>query len=359
MIPRINDNINRAFFNSRFSRTILSMQEPTHQPMPNRRFCVAPMMDATDRHCRYFLRLISHHALLYTEMLTSAAIVHGDRDRLLGFDPMEHPVALQIGGSDPQQMADAALIGEDFGYDEINMNVGCPSQRVQDGRFGACLMTEPERVAQCIAAMQAQVSIPVTVKCRIGVDHMDSYEELAQFIATIAQAKCNSVIVHARKAYLKGLNPKQNRNIPPLDYDRVYRLKNDFNDLEVIINGGITTLDDSSRHLHYVDGVMLGREAYHNPYLLKDVDALYYGHQETPRSREDVVEAMIPYLDQHAADGVRLSNMTRHLMGLYLGQPAARVWRRYLGEHARDNPQGGKVLSHALTAMSTAITHAA
>ena len=325
----------------------------------NRRFCVAPMMDATDRHCRYFLRLISHHALLYSEMITSAAIVHGNRKRLLGFDAVEHPVALQIGGSDSRQMAAAAGIGEDFGYDEININVGCPSARVQSGRFGACLMHEPQRVAECLATMQARVRVPVTVKCRIGVDDRDHYEELTEFIDSISQAGCNSVIVHARKALLKGLNPKQNRQQPPLRHDWVYRLKRDFPELEIILNGGINHLDEAMQHLRQVDGVMLGREAYHNPYLLAGVDNRFYGGTKPPLSRAAVVEAMIPYLDRQAAAGIQLTHMTRHLMGLYLGQPSARIWRRYLGENARSAGQGGSLLSEALAAMRETANHAA
>jgi len=239
------------------------------------------------------------------------------------------------------------------------MNVGCPSPRVQSGRFGACLMAEPRLVAACVVAMQDRVDIPVTVKCRIGIDGMDSYEQLADFIDTLVQAGCASVIVHARKAWLQGLNPKQNRQIPPLNYERVFQLKRDFPELEIILNGGITDLADATEHLQHIDGVMLGREAYHNPYLLAAVDRRFYAGTEPPLSREAVVEAMVPYLDQHAAQGVRLTHMTRHLMGLYFGRPAARIWRRYLGEHARVSDQRGHVLTDALAAMAQATTHAA
>ncbi len=334
-------------------------QSDSFLPGLDRRFCVAPMMSATDRHCRYFLRLISRHTLLYTEMLTCAAIIHGDRNRLLDFDSREHPVALQIGGSDPAQMATAAGIGENFGYDEINMNVGCPSARVQSGRFGACLMAEPERVGDCITAMRARVKIPVTVKCRTGVNDQDSYPGLAGFIQSIAQAGCKSVIVHARKALLQGLSPKQNRDIPPLHYDRVYRLKQDYPELEIIINGGIQCLEQAREHLQQVDGVMIGRAAYNNPYLLAHVDRLLYASPEPAVSRKAVAEAMIPYLDRQIAAGVSLSHMTRHLMGLYLGRPAARIWRRHLGEQARIHPQRGAIVSDALTAMAAATAHAA
>ncbi|MBD3619879.1 MAG: tRNA dihydrouridine(20/20a) synthase DusA [Chromatiales bacterium] len=300
----------------------------------NRRFCVAPMMDWTDRHDRYFLRLISRHAVLYTEMVTTGALLHGDTHHLLRFDPMEHPVALQIGGSEPAEMAAAARLGEEAGYDEININVGCPSERVQRGAFGACLMAEPALVGDCVAAMRAVVDVPVTVKTRIGIDEQDSYEALVHFIETLRAAGCQTFIVHARKAWLKGLSPKENREVPPLDYPRVYRLKQAFPDLEIIINGGIATLDACEGHLRHVDGVMLGREAYHNPYLLAEVDRRLYGDDHPIPSRHEVLEAFYPYLARELAAGVHLGHMTRHILGLFQGLPGARKWRRHLSENA-------------------------
>ena len=302
--------------------------------MLNRRFCVAPMMDWTDRHDRYFLRLISRHAVLYTEMVTTGALLHGDTHRLLRFDPAEHPVALQIGGSEPDEMAAAARMGADAGYDEININVGCPSERVQRGAFGACLMAEPELVGDCVAAMRAAVDVPVTVKTRIGIDDRDSYEELARFVETLRAAGCQTLIVHARKAWLKGLSPKENREVPPLEYDRVYRVKQDFPDLEIIVNGGIRTLTECEQHLECVDGVMIGREAYHNPYLLAEVDRRLYGDPHPVPTRHEVLEALYPYIARELAAGVHLGHMSRHILGLFQGMPGARKWRRHLSENA-------------------------
>ncbi len=299
----------------------------------NRTFCIAPMMDWTDRHCRYFHRLISQHAVLYTEMVTTGALIHGDRHRFLQFNPEEHPLALQLGGSNPQDLATCAKMAEDYGYDEVNLNVGCPSERVQNGRFGACLMVEPELVADCVAAMTHAVAIPVTVKSRIGVDDQDSYGELVSFVATIAQAGCETFIVHARKAWLSGLSPKENREVPPLRYDVVYQLKTDFPQLEIILNGGITTLDQAEEVLPHVDGVMVGREAYHNPYLLADVDRRFYGVQRKPLSREAILELLIPYVQQQLEAGVRLNSVTRHLLGLFHGRPGGRLWRRHISEN--------------------------
>ena len=319
-----------------------------HAPM-DRRFCVAPMMDWTDRHDRYFLRLISRRAVLYTEMLTADAVIHGARERLLGYDRSEHPVALQLGGSDPSRLAEAALIGAEWGYDEINLNVGCPSDRVQSGRFGACLMAEPETVAACVAAMRDAVDVPVTVKCRLGIDDRDDDAFLRAFVDRVAAAGCTTFIVHARKAILSGLSPKENRDIPPLHYDRVHRLKQELPALQVLINGGITTLDAVSEHLESVDGVMLGRAAYQDPYLLAEVDARVYGDAHPVPTRHDVARAMLPYVDAQLSLGTRLHSITRHMMGLFQGRPGARAWRRYLSENASRPDAGPTVLLDALT----------
>jgi tRNA-dihydrouridine synthase A len=301
---------------------------------PDHTFCIAPMMEWTDRHCRFFLRQISRHCLLYTEMVTAHAVLHGDRRHLLGFDPVEHPVALQLGGSDPATLAAAARIGEQTGYDEINLNLGCPSDRVQYGRFGACLMTEPATVAACVTAMARSVDVPVTVKTRIGVDDHDSYAELAAFIRMLAGCGCRTVIVHARKAFLQGLSPKENRTVPQLRYERVYRLKSDFPELEIVINGGVKTLAEVRAHLEHVDGVMLGREAYHNPWILAGVDAGFFRDSGAPPAREAVIDRMLPYIDRELNQGNALKHITRHMLGLYQGVPGARAWRRYLSEHA-------------------------
>lgn len=299
-----------------------------------RRFSVAPMMDWSDRHCRYFHRLMTRKALLYTEMVTAPAILFGPRERLLRFDPSEHPVALQLGGSDPTQLAEAAAIGEAFGYDEINLNVGCPSDRVQEGRFGACLMAEPELVARCVAAMRERVRVPVTVKCRIGIDDQDSEPEFRRFIDTVAEAGCEVFIVHARKAWLKGLSPKENREIPPLDYERVYRLKAARPDLTIVINGGINSIDECETHLAHVDGVMLGRAAYQTPYLLAEVDKKLFLSTLPVPSRGEVLRQLVPYVERHLERGGRLNNVTRHILGLYHGCPRARAFRRHLSENA-------------------------
>ncbi|MEO1136525.1 MAG: tRNA dihydrouridine(20/20a) synthase DusA [Pseudomonadota bacterium] len=297
-------------------------------------FCVAPMMDGTDRHCRYFHRLLTRRARLYTEMITADATIHGDRAYLLGFDESEHPVALQLGGSDPEKLTAAAHIGEDFGYDEINLNVGCPSDRVQSGAFGACLMKRPALVADCIAAMNGVVKIPVTVKCRIGVDDQDPEESLFDFVEAVAGAGCEVFIIHARKAWLQGLSPKENRTIPPLDYDIVRRLKHARPDLKIILNGGIETLHDAAALSEGLDGVMLGRAAYGAPYMLAGVDALIFGEPDAAPSREKVVAAMSDYVKRVFAQGVRPHSVTRHMIGLYHGAPGARAWRRFLSENA-------------------------
>ena len=306
----------------------------------------APMMDWTDRHCRYFLRLLNPHALLYTEMVTAQAVLHGDRDRLLGFDPAEQPVALQLGGSDPAMLASAATTGENYGYDEINLNVGCPSDRVQSGRFGACLMAEPTLVRDCVAAMRAAVDVPVTVKSRIGIDAHDDYGFLRDFVGTVAESGCDTFIVHARKAILAGLSPKQNREVPPLRYEFVYRLKAEFPQLCIVLNGGVRDLDAVRTHLAQVDGVMIGREAYHNPYFLAE---LAHELDGVPLpSREAVMGRYIDYVEARLAEGVRLSGMTRHVLGLYLGRAGARQWRRRLSEGASTPGAGVEVIREAM-----------
>ena len=306
------------------------------------------MMEWTDRHCRYFHRQLAQHALLYTEMVTAPAIIHGKRERLLGFDPAEHPVALQLGGSDPAQLATAAQIGEAFGYDEINLNVGCPSDRVQSGRFGACLMAEPELVADCIAAMRAAVRIPVTVKCRIGIDDQDSESGLARFVDIVAAAGCHIFIVHARKAWLNGLSPKQNRDVPPLDYGRVYRLKEARPDLTIVMNGGIADLDSAEAHLEHVDGVMLGRAAYQNPAMLLSVDERFFGAPANDTSPTAAILRMVPYIQRHLERGEKLSAMTRHMVGLVQGVRGARGFRRHLTEGAIRPGAGIETIYEAL-----------
>lgn len=320
-------------------------------------FCVAPMLDWTDRHDRYFLRLISQHALLYTEMVTSAALIHGDRDYLLGYHPAEHPIALQLGGSDPEQLAIASGIGEDYGYDEINLNVGCPSDRVQSGRFGACLMAEPNLVADCIMAMRDAVQIPVTIKSRIGIDDQDDYEGLYRFVNINQQAGCQTFIIHARKAWLKGLSPKENREIPPLRYELVGQIKQDFPHLNIIINGGIHTLEQglellNQEHRPPLDGIMLGREAYKNPYILSRVDQLFYSDKHPIPQRHEIVEQLIPYIERELSKGTRLHAITRHILGLFQGQPGARQWRRILSEQAPRPDADINVIKLALNSVS-------
>lgn len=315
---------------------------------PSRRFCVAPMMDWTDRHCRMFHRQLTRHALLYTEMVTAQAIRHGDRQRLLGFDHAEQPVALQIGGSDPALLAEAAKWGEDFGYAEINLNVGCPSDRVQTGRFGACLMAEPELVRDCLGAMRQAVRLPVTVKCRIGIDDQDEEEDFSRFVDVVSEAGVTVFIVHARKAWLKGLSPRENREVPPLNYGRVYRLKERRPDLEIVINGGIATLDDAGAHLAHVDGVMLGRAAYQTPWLLSEVDSRVYGAPDQGITRADIVARMKPHVARELAAGVHLHAITRHMLGLFHGVPGGRWWRRVLSEEAVKPGAGLDVLEKAM-----------
>ena len=310
---------------------------------------VAPMMDWTDRHCRFFLRLLSPGVRLYTEMVTAAALIHGDADKLLEFDAAEHPVALQLGGSAPQMMAAAAAMGAQAGYDEININVGCPSDRVQSGAFGACLMSTPEIVADCYEAMSNVVEVPVTVKTRIGIDDHDSYEFLQQFVVAVQQAGCETLIVHARIAILEGLSPKDNRTVPPLDYARVYQLKAEYPQLNIVLNGGITTVDECREHLGFVDGVMIGREAYQHPWLLTELEQAFGGNDEyVAPLRHDIVLAMLPYIERELTEGAALKHITRHLLGLFAGQPGARAWRRYLSENAHRPGAGIDVLHAAL-----------
>ncbi|MES9962468.1 MAG: tRNA dihydrouridine(20/20a) synthase DusA [Candidatus Sedimenticola sp. 20ELBAFRAG] len=315
--------------------------------MLDRRLCIAPMLDWTDRYCRYFLRLISRHVVLYTEMVTTGAIIHGDRERFLKFDKFEHPVALQLGGSDPADLAQCAKLGEEWGYDEINLNVGCPSDRVQSGRFGACLMATPELVAECVDAMKQSVSIEVTVKHRIGIDDRDSYGELCDFIGASSEAGCRTFIVHARKAWLQGLSPKENREIPPLSYETVYRLKQDFPALEIIINGCIMTLDQSKVHLEHVDGVMIGREAYNNPWMLAEADQQIYGDDHPIPTRHEIVEQLIPFIEQEQAAGTPVNRVSRHILGLFNGQPGARAWRRHISENAHRKGADSSVILEA------------
>jgi tRNA-dihydrouridine synthase A len=314
----------------------------------DRRLCVAPMMDYTDRHCRYLLRLLSPRALLYTEMVTAQALAHGDVERLLGFSDAEHPVALQLGGSDPALLARAAKLGEQRGYDEINLNVGCPSDRVQSGRFGACLMAEPALVATCMSAMREAVGIPVTVKCRIGIDDHDDYGFFEQFVLTLQQARVDVFIVHARKAHLKGLSPRENREVPPLRYEVPARLKAEHPELTVILNGGLKSAQQVRDWLPQFDGVMLGRQAYQEPYLLAELDAELLGPGFTRPSREDVVARYADYVDAMLRHGHRLPLLLRHVHGLYAGLPNARSWRRYLTERSQQRGADGDVLRASL-----------
>jgi len=318
----------------------------------NRKLSVAPMMDCTDRHQRYLMRLLTRHTLLYTEMVTTGALIHGDREVLLGFDPKEHPIALQLGGSDPEALARCSKIAEDWGYDEINLNVGCPSDRVQNGAFGACLMAKPELVAECVNAMINATKLPVTIKSRIGIDNQDSYEALSQFVGTVASAGCNSFIIHARKAILKGLSPKQNREIPPLIYDFVYQIKRDFPNLEIAINGGIQDLDGAIEQLKQVDGVMIGRAAYHNPYILSEADHRIFSSHSPQIDRLEIIDQFKPYISRCLKQGTPLKHMVKPLFGLFHGQPGARQYRRYLSENVYTQDAGLKVLEHAVERVS-------
>ncbi|MGB7414082.1 MAG: tRNA dihydrouridine(20/20a) synthase DusA [Thermosynechococcaceae cyanobacterium] len=312
---------------------------------------VAPMMDRTDRHFRYFMRQITRRTLLYTEMVTSAAILHGDRNHLLGFSPEEKPLSLQVGGDQPQDLATCARIAEEMGYDEINLNVGCPSSRVQSGHFGACLMMQPERVADCVAAMAAVTTLPVTVKHRIGVDECDRYEDMANFVQIVATAGCQRFTIHARKAWLQGLSPKKNRDVPPLRYDDVYRLKQDFPYLWIEINGGITTLAQTQMHLDAVDAVMIGRAAYDTPYLFATVDRDIFGDPAGVRERDAIATSMLPYIAHWTRQGVKLHSITRHMLQLYHSQPGSRIWKRYLTENSGQGA-GPEVVEVALTQLA-------
>lgn len=305
------------------------------------------MMDYTDRYCRYFLRLISRHTLLYTEMISTGALLHSDPERLLRFDPIEHPLALQLGGSEPADLANCARMGEERGYDEINLNLGCPSDRVRSGRFGACLMAEPGLVADCVRAMREAVAIPVTVKHRIGIDDQDSYAELYEFVSTVARAGCAVFIVHARKAWLQGLSPKENREIPPLRYDVVKQLKRDFPHLTVVVNGGIKTLELTETLLQDMDGVMIGREAYHNPWILAQVDRRIFGNESTELTRQEVLEAYLPFVERELIEGAPLGRITRHILGLFQGIPGARAWRRHISENAHISAAGVDLIREA------------
>ncbi|SFR49364.1 tRNA-U16,U17-dihydrouridine synthase [Marinobacter daqiaonensis] len=326
---------------------------PNSGPEPSRRFCVAPMMDWTTPHFRYLARLLSRRALLYTEMVTTGALIHGDTDRFLRHDPMEYPLALQLGGSDPRELAHCAALAEQYGFDEVNLNVGCPSDRVQNNMIGACLMGHPEKVAEGVAAMIAATSLPVTVKHRIGIDGRESWEELCHFIETVATAGCRTFIVHARIAVLEGLSPKENRDIPPLKYDWVYQLKARYPELEIIINGGIKTFDECHEHLRHTNGVMLGREAYHNPWLLAGVDETFFGEPAPVTSRHDVLRAMLPFIEQELERGIYLTHISRHLMGLFHGQPGGRQFRRHISENAHRPGSGIEVILDALAKVRT------
>lgn len=312
------------------------------------------MMDWSDHHCRYFWRLITRQSLLYTEMVTTGALIHGDRERFLHFNAEEHPVALQLGGSDPSDLARCAKWAQEWGYDEVNLNCGCPSDRVQSGMFGACLMAQPDTVADAVKAMRDACTLPVTVKHRIGIDEMESYEEMLDFVGPVAEAGCEVFIVHARKAWLQGLSPKQNREVPPLNYPWVYRLKADLPQLTVVMNGGIQTLEQCQQHLQHVDGVMIGREAYQNPWMLAEVDSTLFGMDKPAQSRDDVIAGLLPYVEQQLARGAHLNHITRHILGLYQGVPGARKFRRHLSENAYKKDAGLDVLRTAFQLVSEA-----
>lgn len=325
----------------------------TTRPEPSRRFSVAPMMDWTDQHCRFFLRLLSQHALLYTEMVTTGALLHGDRARFLDHDASEHPLALQLGGSVPAELAACAKLAEDWGYDEVNLNVGCPSDRVQHNMIGACLMGHPALVADCVKAMRDAVGIAVTVKHRIGINGRDSYAELCDFVGQVAEAGCRSFTVHARIAILEGLSPKENREVPPLRYEVAAQLKRDFPALEVVLNGGIKTLEECRTHLQTFDGVMLGREAYHNPYLLAEVDRQLFGIERAAPSRGDVLRQLRPYIERHLAQGGAMHHITRHVLGLAQGFPGARRFRQVLSVDVHKSPAPLSVFDHAIELLGT------
>lgn len=330
------------------------MPQVTPKPPLSHRFCVAPMIDWSDRHCRYLWRLLTKRALLYTEMITTGALLYGDAPRFLAYHDSEHPLALQLGGSEPKDLAACAKLGEQWGYDEINLNCGCPSDRVQSGRFGACLMAEPQLVADCIKAMQDAVDIPVTVKQRIGIDDQDEYADLTRFVDIVAASGCKTFIVHARKAWLQGLSPKQNREIPPLNHARVHQLKQDFPDLEIIINGGIESIEEAEAHCREVDGAMIGREAYHNPYFLTQVDRQVFGEDSAIPSREEVFHDYAAYCAEQMAQGIQLQHLSRHVLGLFHGQIGGRRFRRYISEHGPKHKSDPELLLRAFAAMKAA-----
>lgn len=338
----------QPIINKTIALKIIDKAQTSKRDSLNRRVSVAPMMDWTDRHCRHFHRIISKDTVLYTEMVTTGALIHGDTDKHLAYNDSEHPVVLQLGGSNVQELAQCAKMAEDYGYDEVNLNVGCPSDRVQNNMIGACLMAHPQLVSDGIKAMQDAVSIPVTVKHRLGIDELDSDPLLHEFVATVAQSSCTTFIVHARKAILAGLSPKQNRDVPPLQYDRVYRLKQAFPELEIILNGGVKSLDEVEQHLQHIDGVMIGREAYHNPYaVLAEVDQRFYGQQSEALSRGEVMMAMLPYIVEQMSQGVPLNYMTRHMLGLFHGLRGGKQFRRVISEQAYKKGAGIDVLNQA------------
>jgi len=312
------------------------------------RLSLAPMLDWTDRDFRYLCRLISKHTLLYTEMVTTGALLHGDHQRFLAHEKIEYPMALQLGGSDPTELANCAKLGAEAGYQEINLNVGCPSDRVQNGRFGACLMAEPRLVSECIKAMKQAVNIPITVKTRLGIDEHDNYDFLVEFVDAVYQAEVDALILHARKAWLKGLSPKENRDIPPLEYSKAYQIKQDFPDLHLDINGGIHTLEEAEKHLQQVDGVMMGRALYHQPYLLAEADRRIFNDDYAVPSQHEIVELMLPYIEMRMKEGRPLKSITRHMLGLFQGLPGARRWRRHLSENAHLPGAGIEVVRDAL-----------
>lgn len=326
-----------------------------HKKILNRRFCVAPMLDWSDRQCRVFWRQLTTEAVLYTEMITTGALIHGDAERHLNFSDIEHPVALQLGGSDPDALVHSVRLAEKWGYDEVNLNCGCPSDRVQNGFFGACLMSRPALVADCVKSMKDATSLPITVKHRIGIDEQEGYGPLQEFVAAIAEAGTDAIIVHARKAWLQGLSPKENREVPPLNYGLVHQLKQDFPDLEVIINGGIQNIEDAASQLSYLDGIMMGRSAYQTPFILADVDSQFYGKESQLRTRGDVIRGLFPYIETELAQGTRLNHMTRHILGVFNGQPGGRLFRRYISEHAHRPNAGIEVLEHALNLTEQAL----
>ncbi|WP_407701704.1 tRNA dihydrouridine(20/20a) synthase DusA [Vibrio algicola] len=329
------------------------MNSKENKKYVSNRFSIAPMLDWTDRHCRYFHRLMSEHTLLYTEMVTTGAIIHGKGD-FLEYSQQEHPIALQLGGSNAKDLAHCAKLAAERGYDEVNLNVGCPSDRVQNGKFGACLMAEPELVTECVAEMRAVVDIPVTVKTRIGIDDQDSYEFLTRFIHMVhEQGGVDQFTIHARKAWLSGLSPKENREIPELDYPRAYQLKQDFPQLSIAVNGGVKTLEDSLLHLQHLDGVMVGREAYQNPYMLAEVDQRLFGSDKPIKKRSQIVQEMYPYIEKQLSEGASLGHMTRHMLGIFQAMPGARQWRRYISENAHKKGSGIEVVETALAKIPT------